>query len=1027
MSDYSNDDDHDPRIDALHETALVTLDTLVSSCSQQMEPYLANTIQSALRFLKYDPNLAEMDEEMGGTQDVDSDDSGSDDDDFDEEDGYSDVDDMSWKVRRCAVKLLHTVVSNHGSSRAFEESTLYSQVVSSLISRITKETDEGVKLEVVSTLTSLVQKTSEGSVIITSGSPLESVGGSRNSRKRRRQDSDANMMDFEPGAGASSAIDSPVIPCSPKSGSQSDLISAVPLIIQSLTKAWKKASITLRQAIIVLLKSLSSTRYGGLTDHLPQIELLIADVLKNSSAAITTSHVGAFASTGSLHIETLGLISTIAETHFTEALLPFLLTLVPGVLESVTWLNYKVSSAALGAVEQFIKTFTPPRVLANSADISSQLASLYDVVFARITDTSADLEVRQRAIHALGVLLARTSGDRGAEYLSADRRSKGLVILVDRAKNETTRVAAISAIDDVAVLATRKEDISSELINMMTLELSSNVRKSDRALRSSCLEALRSIAMNTITRSQLTIDTITSLENDLLPLLAAPSPDFHIITPALIIVAQLVPINSKTIVNEALISSVCSIVKQPLTGTVLKALLLLVKVVGDEGAGASLMQSLLQNVGITGDFVVVGRAIGTLLVHGGPSLGVKMDDFSTELRTTKDENRKCLALVILGEIGLRMGAECSLAPNIFTDHFTSESAHVRLAAATSLGNAAAGNVEPYLDIILTGLVKSNEQCYLLLNSVREMLRHVEVIRPDLASSALKLWQALLVVSGEEENRAAGSECLGRLALIDPPTYLPHIQECLSTSDTAVRGVLISAFRYTLADSSENYKDLLGPLIVPILSKMLSDSDLGNHRLALTALNSAIVKKMDLLRSSLNELLPIVFGDTHIKPELIREVPMGPFKHKVDDGLELRKTAYEVLHASLDTPFTISHFSQFFNRTVNRILAGIEDEQDIRTISNLMTARLISIAPKEIESRLDAFSDGYRSVLSVRLKENSVRHEVAQAHEASLGVLKITKQLSKALPGAEESPDLPKWKEYMRWVRNSFETAFNNLD
>jgi cullin-associated NEDD8-dissociated protein 1 len=46
--------------------------------------------------------------------------------------------------------------------------------------------------------------------------------------------------------------------------------------------------------------------------------------------------------------------------------------------------------------------------------------------------------------------------------------------------------------------------------------------------------------------------------------------------------------------------------------------------------------------------------------------------------------------------------------------------------------------------------------------------------------------------------------------------------------------------------------------------------------------------MNLLLPHLGELLPAVFGDTQIKPELIREVQMGPFKHKVDDGLDLRK-------------------------------------------------------------------------------------------------------------------------------------------
>lgn len=915
MSSYSDDDEHDPQADELRETALVTLEALISSCNKQMQPYLTNTTRSALRFLKYDPNVAEVedDEEMGGTQDDGSDDATEEPDleddefeDFEEEGGYSDIDDMSWKVRRCAAKLLYTVISTYGLGRASDASALFQQIAPALISQISREREESVKLEVVSTLTALVRKTGEGSMIVTSNDFLEAVGGSKNSRKRRRQDSDASMIDFEPSAGTSSAMDSPAVPSSPKSGSQADLARSVPLIVQNLVKVWKQASIPLKQAAIILLKSLSLVRYGGLADHLQQIEDLIADALKTSSlSGSTAAHTGAAVSAGTLQIETLGLIAVIAETHLSDALLPFLIALVPGVVAAVNDRNYKVSSEALGAVEQIVKAITPPRVSANPSDVTLQLQKLYDVVHSRITDTSADLEVRQRAIHVFGVILARTSGERGVAFLSSEKRSNGLAVLVDRVKNETTRLSAVRAVDDVVVLASRKQDVSSDWVNNVALELGSNLRKSDRALRGACLETLRSLSMNSNVRSHLTSDTIAALENAALPLLTAA--DFHTLTPTLIIIAKLVPGNAKLMVNDSLISSICSIVTKPLVGTVLKALLLLVKVIGDEGAGASLMQNLLRDVGITGDSSVVGRAVGTLLVHGGPNLGVTMEDFSTELKTARDDSRKCLALAILGEIGLRMGPECSLTPGLFIPHFESQSDHVRLAAATALGNAAAGSVKAYLPIILNGLGKSNAPSYLLLHSVRELLQHPEVVRPDLAPSAHKLWHALLLVSEEEDNRAVGAECVGRLALLDPGAYIPHfavsrarssmlpiltscLQEYLANDDPAVRGVVISAFRYTLADSSDAYNDVLRPLMVPLLINMLGDSDLGNHRLALTTLNSAIHNKMDLLLPHLEELLPAVLGDTKIKPELIREVQMGPFKHKVDDGLDLRKVS-----------------------------------------------------------------------------------------------------------------------------------------
>ncbi|KAL2847718.1 armadillo-type protein [Aspergillus pseudodeflectus] len=1033
MSDYSQEDEHDPQADELQETALVTLEALISSCSTQMQPYLSNTISSALRCLKYDPNVAELeeDEEMSGTQDDGSEDDATeepemDDDefeDFEEEGGYSDIDDMSWKVRRCAAKLLYTVISTYGRGRALDDASLYQQIAPAIVTRFNKEREESVKLELVSTLDALVRKTGEGSMIATSNGFLESVGsGSKNSRKRRRQDSDASMIDFEPSMGTSSAAGTPLAaPSSPKTGAQSELANALPVIVRSLVKMWKQASIPLKQAIIVLLKSLALVRYGGLADHLQQIEDPIADVLKSTLATGSSAPVGASASAGTLQIEALSLIAAVAETHASDALLPFLIALIPGVIGAVNDRNYKVSSEALSAVEQIVKALTPPRVPAASQDLTSQLEKLYDVIYSRITDTSADLEVRQRAIHVLGVLIARSSGEQGSAFLSIQLRTKGLATLLDRLKNETTRLSAIRAVDDVAVLCSRKEDIDSAWVREVTAELGAQLRKSDRVLRSASLETLRSLSMNPNSRAHYDGATMKNLEECLLPLITVE--DFHLLAPSLIILAKLIPGNAQLLVEDSLVASICSIVLNTLAGTVLKALLLLVRVIGEENSGSALMQKLLRDVGINGDTSVVGRAIGTLLVHGGTKLGVRMEDFLSELQTVDDPQRKCLALAILGESGLRMGTSSPLNPDVFIPHFSSKFEKVRLAAATALGNAAAGNVKAYLPTILGGLEKPQGQSYLLLHSVKELLQHPDLIRPDVAPSAAKLWQALLVVSKEEDNRAVGAECVGRLALVDPAAYIPHFQDYLSSQDVSIRSVVISAFRYTLSDSRDTYNDVLRPLIVPLLVNMLSDRDLGNHRLALTTLNSAIHNKMGLILPHLSELLPAVLGDTQIKPELIREVQMGPFKHKVDDGLELRKSAYETIYAALDTSFSLSHLSEIYNR----ILAGLDDEQDIRIICNLMTSKLITLAPEETRRQLDALSERYTAVLSFKPKDNAVKQELEKAHEASMGVLKITQELSKAFPVGEGSADVHKWKTYIEWVRGQFGNELSKLE
>jgi cullin-associated NEDD8-dissociated protein 1 len=107
-------------------------------------------------------------------------------------------------------------------------------------------------------------------------------------------------------------------------------------------------------------------------------------------------------------------------------------------------------------------------------------------------------------------------------------------------------------------------------------------------------------------------------------------------------------------------------------------------------------------------------------------------------------------------------------------------------------------------------------------------------------------------------------------------------------------MIIQAIRYTLPDSDEAFDAVLKTTLIDMLSVMLRDPELENRRLALTTLNSAAHNKSDLIIPNLGVLLPLVMKESEVKPELIREVMMGPFKHKVDDGLEVRKVSLHYL-------------------------------------------------------------------------------------------------------------------------------------
>lgn len=93
------------------------------------------------------------------------------------------------------------------------------------------------------------------------------------------------------------------------------------------------------------------------------------------------------------------------------------------------------------------------------------------------------------------------------------------------------------------------------------------------------------------------------------------------------------------------------------------------------------------------------------------------------------------------------------------------------------------------------------------------------------------------------------------------------------------------------------------------------------------LNYAVHHKPHAIRDLLPKYLPALYNETKVKPELIREVDLGPFKHKVDDGLELRKAAFEVMYTLLETLLDTLDLHEF----IRHVAEGLKDQYDIIVI------------------------------------------------------------------------------------------------
>ncbi|KAK0128436.1 hypothetical protein ONS95_000409 [Cadophora gregata] len=1029
----AEDGEPDPETDDVREAALIALDGFLSSCGGEMRTYTEETISALLRFLKYDPNYNDDDdEEMGGTQpDEDDMDDFDDDDDFEAEAGFDDDDDdASWKVRRCAAKALYTLISTRGSGDLLDDGTLYSQVAPILVQRFT-EREENVRLEVISTLASLVRKTGEGILVsfaVDEGSDY--VNHPPQGRKRRRESSTTNF-DTKGLLSMSAGLISPTIEPVPASGPRADLARLSPVLIKTTTKLLKGNSIPTKQALINLLDDVVSVQNGGLSEYFGQIVEPLIDAVKTTSGTTSSSTMissggAASATANTLRVAALHLIGDIASTHSSSVLQPYLPKIIPGVVSAVNDKYYKISSEAIGTVEQLVKALTPPRSRLAHQKYQSDLQQLYKVIVSRVSANDADLEVRQRAIQALGILLARTASPEGSALLSASDRTSALDLLNERLKNETTRLAAVHAIDTVAALTSSKDQLQPKWIREVSLELSAQLRKANRSLRGASLAALKNLVVAPASRSALDAPTIQGLVSALLPLLTTS--DLHLLGPALLVLSALVADSPDLVVTDQLNAGLCELLTAPLGGAVLEAVLTLVTNIGQKGAGEKLMAGLLQNVSINGDPAVVGKVIGTLLVYGGPSVGVKIDNFLQEVvNPESDDARRCLALAVLGEAGLRMGAKSPLQPSTFTGQFKSTSDKVPLAAAVALGRAGAGNTAIYLPEILAIMDKGGNAQYLLLHSIKEILQQASQNSLDISSYTKAIWGRLLKASQSEDNKAVGAECIGRVAIIDPKTYMPELKAYLGNSSQAVRAMAIQAIRYTLAENDEIFDNVLHSVLIEMLIVMLRDTELENRRLALTTLNSAAHNKPDLIIPNLGVLMPLVMHESNINTALIREVNMGPFKHKIDDGLEVRKSAYETLYSLMETAFSRLNIVDFYDR----IIAGLQDEHDIRSLCNLMLTKLIVLDPDETARRLDAIATCYRQIISIKLKDNAVKQELEKQEEAVKSCLRVSLLLHASVPGASsvggpQSGHHQIWHTYWEWIEKDYENSLKAL-
>ncbi|KAG1706621.1 Cullin-associated NEDD8-dissociated protein 1 [Nymphon striatum] len=970
--------------DELREYCIQAFESFIRRCPKEISNHVNMITTICLKYLCYDPNYNYDDDDSDDENSMDFE---GEDDEGQSDDEYSDDDDMSWKVRRASAKSLEAIIA----TRHEMLSEFYRIISPALIARF-KEREENVKADIFHAYMALLKQT-------------------RPTASSLAMDADA--MEQEEG---------PILM----------LQNQVPFIVKALHKHMKEKSVKTRQGCFAMLTELVSVLSGALTDHIP---LLIPGIQYSLCDKGSSSN---------MKIDTLAFLHCLLTQHAPEVFHPYISTLVPTIIFAVQDSFYKITSEALLVLQQVVKVIRPLNTTVSSNfDFTSYYLDLYNCTLVRLRAADIDQEVKERAISCMGQIICNM-GDHLTNELKVC-----LPIFLDRLKNEITRLTTVKALTKIAG-SPLSIDVSPILKDSMPI-LASFLRKNQRSLKLSTLTLLDVLVKNY--DHAITVEMLQGVMVELSSLIHES--DLHISQLTFVLLTSLTKTHPYSLlqIEQSILPAILKIIQSPLLqGAALNSLLeffkalvllrfpeldyrsLLVKLTTVIYGSSTVKSNEQANLPRHSPFNQLpstststihkqayhstAKCVAAITVACPKEAEIVVNSFLENCQNVEtDDCIKLFSLLAVGEIGKHMNlSDHPKLKDILLDSFGSQSEEIKSAASFALGNVTVGNLSVYLPFILNQIENEPRRQYLLLNSLKEVINSlsttpeaIQSLQPFVSS----IWSMLFshCECNEEGTRNLVAECLGRLTLIDPPTLLPHLQSYLSSTSALARSTVVTAVKFTISEQPQKIDGLLRASIGNFL-QLLDDEDLDVRRVALVTFNSAAHNKPSLIKDLLDSTLPQLYNETKVRKHLIREVEMGPFKHTVDDGLDLRKAAFECMYTLLDSCLERIDIFEFLNHVEN----GLKDHYDIKMLTYLMLVRLAHLCPSAVLQRLERLIEPLRITCTAKVKANAVKQEFEKHDELKRSALRALASLLQ-IPESDKNPMMC---DFLTHIRSSSE-------
>eukprot|EP00397_Hematodinium_sp_SG-2012_P004830 GEMP01004844.1.p1 GENE.GEMP01004844.1~~GEMP01004844.1.p1 ORF type:complete len:1220 (+),score=245.97 GEMP01004844.1:145-3804(+) len=902
------------------ELCLNAFESFVVRCPKEISKHLDDLSKLLLSLLSFDPNLYQ-------TGDMnDQDDVPDSDDDY----GDSEDDDSAWKVRRAALKCIASLVKTGEEERLEQIFGLFTEPI---IHRFSAEREENVKLDSFCTFQSMIY-----SALTTNG------------LKKAAE-------------------------C---------LVAAIPQAIQALQKQLRGRSLKVQQGAIATIKVVAEAMPHQLEPCLVSLEHELTTCLK--------------AVNNSIRLDAITILYQCSGNYRNpdvyQQLAP---TLFPLLLEAVdSGSYYTIIASALRACGAFVNPLRPE--ITKSGTHVNVVLPLFQIIKRRLESTDIDQEVKERGLECLGMLLARI----GDLPPCLPHIRECLPPFVERMRNEVTRATAIRALKTICDSPIHVP--IEENIPKVVQFLCEYLHKKSRSFRQLCLDSFVSVtrkygtSMDAATHSQIVQSVAQYIAED----------DLYLTDLAVQVMHNSfsVTLPATNGVLETSIQEVLKILRSPLLqGGALESILQLLSLVARKNpALASELFNQLADVsdvppnpqGARQTIATLARCLALFAVEAdSASMQGRISSFLSVLSAPVNKtnlHQVELSTLALGEMGKKIDLSTTKVCDALMAQLSSPHDDLCAAAALALGMCSLSSVgamgRVLKEVVDQICVTDPKTQYLLLTSLREVISFDSQM-PNVAANLETHVPNVLPIfkqfasSSEEGVRHIVAECLGSLLVIHQAIVLETLLPMMQSSLWQERMVAVSSLRFA-AKIPKCSPITLEPLI-PHFLHSLSDEEVGVRKSGLQSVNVMILSPSlrSLLREHTTLLLERCAEDSKPRPNLVREVDLGPFKHKVDDGLPLRKFAYNV------TTSLIAAYPDKFplrGRFMDFVLQGFQDGEDIQALSCQLLSDLCCVKDQKLSvdetlvEKLGDLLDPFDKCVMRAIKQIQAKQQVGRAND-----------------------------------------------